>query len=103
MDEARLCLERACLDVPPKQVSMALLEYAKYFEMVGENNRAIQIMMSTKSKAKGEWKIQFEAVMMYIRCGFFHEAEEIVRESLNTHFATGRLWAVQIQILHSKS
>lgn len=41
MDEARLCLERACLDVPPKQVSMALLEYAKYFEMVGENNRAI--------------------------------------------------------------
>lgn len=53
-------------------------------------------MKSTKSKAKGEWKIQFEAVMMYIRCGFFHEAEEIVRESLNTHFATGRLWAVLI-------
>lgn len=41
MDQARLCLERACLDVPPKQVSTALLEYAKYFEMIGENKRAI--------------------------------------------------------------
>ena len=57
MDEARLCLERACLDVPPKQVCTALLEYAKYFEMIGENRRAIQIMLNTKEKAQNEWKI----------------------------------------------
>lgn len=60
-------------------------------------------MLSTKDKAKGEWKIQFEAVMLYMRCGFFFEAEQIVRDSLETHFATGRLWAVLIQLLHSKS
>lgn len=41
MEESRFCIERACLDVPPKQVSIALLEYAKYFEMIGENKRAI--------------------------------------------------------------
>ena len=103
MDEARLCLERACLDVPPKQVCTALLEYAKYFEMIGENRRAIQIMLNTKDKAKNEWKIQFEAVMLYMRCGLFNEAEQIVKESLKTHFATGRLWAVLIQLYHSKS
>jgi len=41
MDEARLCIERACLEVPPKQVSHCLLEYAKYFETIGEVHRAL--------------------------------------------------------------
>ena len=41
VDEARLCIERACLDVPPKQVATALLEYAKYFEALGERERAL--------------------------------------------------------------
>jgi len=57
MEEARLCIERACLDVPPKQVSTALLDYAKYFESIGEYSRALQIIVSTKNKFKGEWKI----------------------------------------------
>jgi hypothetical protein len=44
MDEARLCIERACLEVPEKQVSGALIEYAKYFEMIGEVSKAIKII-----------------------------------------------------------
>jgi hypothetical protein len=41
MEEARLCIERACIDVPSKQSSQTLLEYAKYFEMTGDAKRAI--------------------------------------------------------------
>lgn len=36
--------------------------------------------------------------MMHMRCGLFLEAEQIVKESLHLHFATGRLWAVLIQL-----
>ena len=96
MDQARLCIERASLDVPQKQLSNCVLEYAKFFEMIGESNRALDIMRSLKSKIKGEWKMQFEGVMMFIRCGKFKEAEEMVLESLKIHFATGRLWAALI-------
>ena len=45
---------------------------------------------------KSEWKVQFEAVMTLVRCGFFDQAEKMCEESLKTHFATGRLWAVMI-------
>jgi hypothetical protein len=41
--------------------------------------------------------------MTKIRCGNFKEAELLVKDSLNIHFATGRLWAVSIQLQHSKS
>lgn len=71
MDEARLCIERACVEVPQKQLSNTLLEYAKYFEMIEEPKRALQIMSHTKSQCKNEWKIQFEAVMMLMRFGQF--------------------------------
>ena len=96
MDEARLCIERACVEVPPKQVSMALLEYAKYFEIISEPDRAVEIMKQTRNKFKTEWKIQFEAVMLHMRCGLFSEAENMVISSLKMHQATGRLWAVLI-------
>ena len=96
MEEARLCIERACLDVPPKQVSTSLLEYAKYFEIIGEVDRALEIITSVRLRFKSEWKIQFEVVMMYLRCGLFHQAEELVKDSLQIHSSTGRLWAVLI-------
>ena len=82
MEEARLCIERACLDVPPKQVSTALLEYAKFFEISGEVDRALEIINSVKIRFKNEWKIQFEVVMMHLRCGHFQQAELLVQESL---------------------
>jgi hypothetical protein len=40
MEEAKLSVERSCLEVPTKQLSTSLLEYSKYFEMVDEPNRA---------------------------------------------------------------
>lgn len=72
-----------------------MLEYSKYFEMVEEPERANIIVKNTN---KADWKTQFEAIMMQIRCGKFEEAEKQVLESLKTHFATGRLWAILIQL-----
>jgi hypothetical protein len=53
-------------------------------------------MNSTKRLVKTEWKVFFEAVMMELRNGYFHEAEEAVKASLKIHNATGRLWATLI-------
>ncbi len=86
------------MEVPLKQISISLLEYAKYFEMVGENERALEIMQRVRSQSNAEWKIQFEAVMMFMRMGRFGEAESIVKDSLKSYFAKGRLWAVLIQL-----
>lgn len=63
-------------------MSMALLEYAKFFEMEGNIDRARQIMNSTRKILKSEWKIFFEAVMLEMRSGNFQHAEELVKASL---------------------
>lgn len=39
---------------------------------------------------------------MYLRNGQFDIAERMVKESLNIHFATGRLWATLVQIKHAR-
>lgn len=89
-------IERCCSEVPQKQVSLALLEYAKYFEMEGAVCRARMIMNSAKKIVRSEWKLFFEAVMLEMRNGYFQEAEALVKSSLKVHFATGRLWATLI-------
>ena len=88
------------MEVPLKQISVCLLEYAKYYEMIGEYSRALELMNRIRSQSNAEWKIQFEAVMMYMRMGKFREAEAIVKDSLKHYFAKGRLWAVLIQLQH---
>ncbi len=78
-ENSRVLIERCLTEVPSKQVSLALLEYAKFFEMRGEVKRARQIMVSAKKMVPTEWKIYFEAVMLEIRNGFFTEAEVMVK------------------------
>jgi hypothetical protein len=60
-------------------------------------------MEYAKSSLKSEWKMYFETVMMEMRNGYFEKAERIVRDSLQIHSSTGRLWASLIQIEHAKS
>ena len=97
-ERAREIIERCCYEVPSKQMSMAMLEYAKHFEMRSQPQRARQIMQHTKRIAKAEWKTHFEAVLLEIRSGCFEMAENLVHQSLTVHFATGRLWATLIQL-----
>jgi len=103
LERSREIIERCCYDVPSKQLSLAMLEYAKHFELRGELERARQIMIHTKRLAKSEWKTHFETVMLEIRSGNFEIAERAVTESLSTHFATGRLWATLIQLQHARA
>ena len=98
LERSREIIERCCYEVPSKQMSMAMLEYAKHFEMRGQPQRARQIMQHTKRIAKTEWKTHFEAVLLEIRSGCFEVAEDLVHQSLTVHFATGRLWATLIQL-----
>lgn len=95
-DEARACVERSCMEVPLKQISVALLDCAKFYEMIGENDRAIALMRKVRAQPNVEWKVQFEAVMMYMRMGRFTEAETLVKECLTLYNAKGRLWALLI-------
>lgn len=76
--KARSLIERCCNEVPSKQISVALLDYSKFFEMEGEVGRARSIMNSAKKLVKQEWKLFFEAVMLEMRNGYFIEAEELV-------------------------
>lgn len=39
-------------------------------------------MTNIKIRFINEWKMQYEAVMMFIRCGHFYEAEKMVEDSL---------------------
>ena len=84
------------MEVPLKQISIALLDCAKYYEMIGENDRALSVMKKVRSQPNVEWKVQFEAVMMYMRMGRFAEAEGLVKECLTLYNAKGRLWALLI-------
>jgi len=84
-------------------VPSALIEYAKHFEIRGDFGRAREIMDQAKKLSKGEWKTHFEAVMFEMRTGSFRQAEETVKESLETFFATGRLWATLIQLQHTRA
>ncbi len=38
--QARMLVEKCCQEVPLKQISIALLDYAKFFEMEGNMHRA---------------------------------------------------------------
>lgn len=64
--------------------------------MIGENDRALALMKRVRSQPNVEWKVQFEAVMMYMRMGLFQQAEDLVKECLTLYNAKGRLWALLI-------
>ena len=102
-ERSREIIERCCYEVPSKQMSMAMLDYAKHFEMRGQVQRARQILQHTKRIAKTEWKIHLESVLLEVRNGCFDTAEDLVFQSLNVHFATGRLWATLIQLQHARA
>ena len=101
--QSREFIERSCFETPLKQIPFSLVEYAKHFEIQGDVDRARKIMDQAKRMSKGEWKTQFEAVMLEVRAGAFDEAESMVKDSLEVYFATGRLWATLIQMRHQRA
>jgi len=46
-------------------------------------------MLLSMEKVQEDWKLYFEAVLMFLRNGQLDMAENIVKESLKVHFVTG--------------
>ena len=78
-----------------------MLDYAKFFEFIGETQRSRKILEGTRKVIKSDWKVFFESVLTEIRNNSIAGALEMVNEALKLHFATGRLWATLIQLQHS--
>jgi tetratricopeptide (TPR) repeat protein len=102
LESSKSLIERSLLEIPQKKQSIGLLEYAKYFEVVGNMSSAFKILSYARKSLSGDWKVFFESVLAYIRNGYFEKAEKLVKESLKQHFVTGRLWATLIQLKHAK-
>jgi hypothetical protein len=97
-ESGRLAIERACMEVPLKQISTVLLDYAKYYELIGDRQRALSIMGRIRQQGNIEWKVQFDAVVMLMRMGLFPDAEVMIKDALGQYSAKGRLWALLIQL-----
>lgn len=77
-----------------------LLDYAKYYELIGDKQRALSIMGRIRQQGNVEWKVQFDAVVMLMRMGLFTDAEAMIKDALEQYSAKGRLWALLIQLQH---
>jgi len=53
--------------------------------------------------ARHEWKVFLETVLLEIRAGDMDAARERVKEALEVHAGTGRLWAVHVQLACGKT
>ena len=102
LTSAKSLIERSLVEIPTKKQSIALLEYAKYFELQGDIKTTIKILAHARKSIKNDWKVFFESVLTYLRNGLFAQAEVLVKDSLKRHFVTGRLWATLIQLKHAK-
>lgn len=97
-DVARLLLNRAMRVVPKKMRAVVLLECSRLEEFTGHTDAARAILKRAKSETRHEWKVFLEAVLLEARAGLLGKAVTEARQALKVHGATGRLWAVLIQL-----
>ena len=102
MDTAKSLIERSLLEMPQKKQNIGLLEYAKYYEMIGKVETSYKILYHAQRVMGSDWKIFFKSVLAYVRNGKLDRAEKLVKASINKHFFVGRLWATLIQLKHAK-
>lgn len=101
-DSAKSLIERSLVEIPQKKQSVGFLEYAKFYELIGNMSTAQKILSLARKSLENDWKVFFESVLTYLRNGSFESAERLVKGSLKKHFVTGRLWATLIQLKHAK-
>jgi tetratricopeptide (TPR) repeat protein len=101
-ESAKRLIERSLVEVPQKKQSIGFLEYAKFYELIGNMQTAQKILNLARKSLESDWKVFFESVLTYLRNGNFEYAEKLVKVSLKKHFVTGRLWATLIQLKHAK-
>ena len=102
MDTAKSLIERSLLEMPQKKQNIGLLEYAKYYEMIGKVETSYKILYHAQRAMESDWKIFFKSVLAYMRNGKLDSAEKLIKVAINKHFFVGRLWATLIQLKHAK-
>jgi len=100
IDAARKLLIRALQNVPSKMKATALLECARFEEFLNDLDHARYILKKAKKETRHEWKVFLESVLLEMRAHNLTGALEEVKEALEVHSTTGRLWAVLIQLTH---
>jgi len=100
---ARELIEKSLSMVPAKMCPAVLLEKARLEEYAGDVDSARRILADAKVTARHEWKVFLETVLLEIRAGDLDAARERVKEALEVHAGTGRLWAVHVQLACGKT
>lgn len=102
INSAKSLIERSLYEIPSKKQSIGFMEYAKFYEFIGNMNISLKILKLARSSHENDWKVFFESVLTDVRNGNLENAEKLVKFSLKKHFVTGRLWATLIQLKHAK-
>ena len=102
INSAKSLIERSLYEIPSKKQSIGFLEYAKFYEFIGNVKISFKILELARSSHENDWKVFFESVLTDVRNGNLENAERLVKYSLKKHFVTGRLWATLIQLKHAK-
>lgn len=100
---ARATVEKSLSIVPPKMCPAVLLEQARLEEYIGNVDAARKILADATVTARHEWKVFLETVLLEVRAGDLDAARARVKEALEVHAGTGRLWAVHIQLACGKT
>ncbi|KAH3765355.1 Pre-mRNA-splicing factor CLF1 [Pelomyxa schiedti] len=95
---ARMLVRRALQEVPLKMRPTVLLDKSRLEEYAGDIEAARGILFNARKESSHEWKVFLESVLLEIRAGNIPGAILAVKEALKIHTATGRLWAVFIQL-----
>lgn len=70
-------------------MGLAYLELAKFWEFKGEFTKSENLILLAMEEIQEDWKLYFEAVLMFLRNGDIDKAENLVKESLKVHAVTG--------------
>jgi len=98
IETARQLIALSLQKVPPKMLPAVVLEQSRLEEYAGCVDAARKILDEAKIKAKHEWKVFLERVLLEIRACDQEAALQQAKEALLAHSGTGRLWAVYIQL-----
>lgn len=83
---------------PQKSISTVLMAIAKYYEQVNDMKNAKRIYKQFRKEFTSDWRIFLEYALFLIRRGNRSKAIKWVKKGIEIHSATGRLWALYVQL-----
>jgi la-related protein 1 len=99
-DIAEKLLQRAMQDVQQKLRSTVFVEFSRFYEYLGSLDESRKILVCAQNDSNLDWKVFLELVLLEVRANDLKQAMVEVKNSLEKHPSTGRLWAILIQLTH---